>query len=144
MNNLNFDDGYREFSINNDESRVVRFNPSDYAIFARLAEAKKKIGEAFEKAGDVDITPEGKAVDFEVAGKRIDELDKIIKEQMNYVFNSEVADKIFGNQSPLSNIGGKSLFERVFECIEPILLDAMTESKKERKKKIEKYTKGVK
>lgn len=144
MNNLNFDDGFREFTINNDESKVIRINPSDFAIFTRLAEAKKIIADALENAGDIDITPEGKAVNFEVAGKKVEEIDKLIKEQVDYVFNSKVSDMVFGNQSPLSNIGGMSLFERFIDCVEPVIKEAITAKRQDSKKRVEKYTKGVK
>ena len=144
MENLNFDDGYKEFTINNDESKVIRFNPSDFAIFTRLTEAKKVISEAISKVGDIEIDAEGKAVDFEKAGQMVENLDKIIKEQVDYVFNSSVSEKVFGNQSPMSNVGGKSLFERFFECIEPVISEALTEQRKESKKRVAKYTQGVK
>ena len=144
MNNLNFDDGFREFVINNDASKVIRINPSDVAMLTRFSEAQKKIDEAIKNAGDIEITAEGKAVDFEVAGKKVEELDNLIKEQVDYVFNSKVADMVFGNQSPMSNIGGISLFERFLDCIEPVIKEAITAKRVESKKRVSKYTKGLK
>lgn len=144
MNNLSFDEGYKEFTINNDESRVIKFNPSDYAIITRLAEAKKTIEDAIKKAGDIEINAEGQAVDFERTGDMVKMVDDVIREQVDYIFASKVSDKIFGSQSPMSNIGGEPLFVKVFKCIEPIITDALTEKRKESKKRVEKYTKGIK
>lgn len=36
MTSLKFDDGYKEYSINGDESRVIRINTTDFAIFDRI------------------------------------------------------------------------------------------------------------
>jgi hypothetical protein len=144
MNNLSFDEGYKEFTINNDENRVIRFNPSDYAIITRLAEAKKVIEDAIAKAGDVQIDAKGEAVDFEKTGEMVQMVDNVIREQVDYIFASKVSDKIFGSQSPMSNIGGEPLFVRVFNSIEPFILEATTQKRKESRKRVEKYTKGIK
>ena len=36
MQCISFDEGYKEFAINNDENRVIRFNPKDFGILTRM------------------------------------------------------------------------------------------------------------
>ena len=36
MQNIRFDDGYKEFMINDDPNKVIRFDPTDFAILSGL------------------------------------------------------------------------------------------------------------
>ena len=101
-------------------------------------------GPAIEKAGDIEINAEGKAVDSEKAGQMVASIDSVIREQVDYIFASKVSEVVFGSQSPMSNIGGEPLFTKFFTCIEPFIAEALTEKKKESRKRVEKYTKGIK
>ena len=54
MQSIRFDDGYKEFMINDDPNRVIRFNPADYGIIERFNTARKDIAAEMEKLeGDV-------------------------------------------------------------------------------------------
>ena len=60
MQSIRFDDGYKEFMINDDPDRVIRFNPADYGIIERFNTARKDILIEMEKIqGDIDIKPDG-------------------------------------------------------------------------------------
>ena len=145
MQKLSFDEGYKEFSINGDVNRVIRFNPSDLAIIKRLEEAKNKISESMAIKDDIELDNEGKPVDsLENYSKVISHIDNVIKEQINYIFDSDVANVVFGNQSPLANIKGKPLYERFMESVMPEIKKAVEEEAKESRKRVEKYTKVVK
>ena len=145
MKDLSFDEGYKEFSINGDVNRVIRFNPSDLAIIKRLEEAKNKISESMAIKDDIELDNEGKPVDsLENYSKVISHIDNVIKEQINYIFDSDVANVVFGNQSPLANIKGKPLYERFMESVMPEIKKAVEEEAKESRKRVEKYTKVVK
>ena len=145
MQKLSFDEGYKEFSINGDENRVIRFNPSDMAIIKRLEEAKNKISESMAIKDDIELDNEGKPVDsLENYSKVISHIDNVIKEQINYIFDSDVANVVFGNQSPLANIKGKPLYERFMESVMPEIKKAVEEEAKESRKRVAKYTKVVK
>lgn len=145
MKDLSFDEGYKEFSINGDENRVIRFNPSDLAIIKRLEEAKNKISESMAIKDDIELDNEGKPVDsLENYSKVISHIDNVIKEQINYIFDSDVANVVFGNQSPLANIKGKPLYERFMESVMPEIKKAVEEESKESRKRVAKYTKVVK
>lgn len=145
MQNLVFDEGYKEFTINGDENRVIRFNPSDIAILKRLDEAKDKILEAMQVEKDIELDVEGKPIEsLENASKVVKHIDDTIKEQINYVFDYNVSDVVFGKQSPMANIKGLPLYVRFMESVKPVIESAMKEEAEKSRKRVNKYTKVVK
>lgn len=146
MKSLKIDDGYKEFMINDDPNRVIRFNPADMAILSRFDEAVKKI-EASQKEmkGDFTLNPDGSPVSqLEQAGEAVRNLTELIEGQVNYIFNSEVAKAVFGNQSPLSTVGGVPLYERFFEAVIPEIEGTLKEEQAKSQKRIGKYVGMVK
>ena len=145
MQNLVFDEGYKEFTINGDENRVIRFNPSDIAILKRLDEAKDKILEAMQVEKDIELDVEGKPIEsLENASKVVKHIDDTIKEQINYVFDYNVSDVVFGKQSPMANIKGLPLYVRFMESVKPVIESALKEESEKSRKRVNKYTKVVK
>lgn len=145
MKSLNFDEGYKEFSINGDESRVIKFNPSDMAIIQRLQEAKDNISKAMDIRGDIELDDEGKPVTtLENMAKVVKHIDDTIKQQINYIFDYDVSDVVFGKQSPLANIKGEPLYVRFLESVAPVISEGIKEEREKSKKRVQKYTKVVK
>lgn len=135
MKNINFEDGYKEFTINNDPERTIRFNPSDIAIVERFHEAsgalEKLIAESSEKEKNVEMK--------EDAVEAIRKLDKAIREQIDYIFNQPVSETVFGKQSPMAPVGGKMLFERFLEAVLPVITTHIQDEKKASAERIGKY-----
>ncbi len=150
MQSINFDDGYKSFAINNDENRVIKFNPSDPDIIRRFDEGLKAI-EKKKKTLDTDMdikadgTPDVEENELENAAKLLTEFNEVLKEQLNHMFNSDVFDTIFGNQSPLSLVKkGREkmyLFEAFLTAAMPIIEKEFEAYNKESEKRISKYTK---
>lgn len=146
MQNLRFDDGFKEFMINGDKNRVVRFNPADINLLDRFDRAYKSIEEEQKKIEkDIELKTSGEPVeDNQQVLEVIRRLNQFIKDQIDYIFDSEVSETIFGNQSPMSTVKGRPLFERVFEAIQPILEKEITAEREASEKRISKYTGQVK
>ncbi|MGF7145295.1 hypothetical protein HNQ56_003736 [Anaerotaenia torta] len=143
MNSLNFDSGYKEFCINGDENRVIRFNPADYSMLKRFSDAKKNIMLAVtEIEKDVQLR-KGTEDELEEAAKLITNINEIINSQINYIFNSDVAKTAFGNQSPISTVKGKFLFERFLDAAGPYIEKEIKAEQAASQKRIDKYTKQV-
>lgn len=145
MHNLNFDEGYKEFTINGDKNRVIRFNPSDIAFVERFNESVKNITKYQDKLKEIELNPDGTAQEgaenYKHTAELVADSRKFINEQIDYIFGSDVSEKVFGVQSPLSSVGGKFLFERFLECVTPLMGNAMKEETKAQKKHLDKYTK---
>jgi len=131
MQSLNFNEGYKEFCINGDEKRVIRFNPTDFGIKERIEEAERRIKSRAEKMQSDNTN-------------NIDsKLKEIIKEALNHIFNADVYDTIFGLQNPISPSDGKMLVEHVIEGIKDIITPYLEEERKKMDEKINKYVSEV-
>lgn len=142
MQNLNFDDGYKKFTINGDPDRVVSFNPADYNILERFEQAQRNIESAqAELTKDIALNEDGtSASDAEDAVELIGKVNTLIKEQTDFIFNGAVSETIYGNQSPISSIKGKLLFERFFESVIPLISKEIEKEQKESQKRVQTYT----
>lgn len=149
MQNLVIDDGLKEFTINGDPNRVIRFNPSDLNLLERFDQAEKTIDEEQKKLQeDIELKANGEPAenqeDIEESIEVIRKVNKLIKDQIDFIFDSDVSDVVFGNQSPMSTVKGKPLFERVFDAIRPVLEKEITKEMKASEKRINKYTDQIK
>ncbi|MEG0899514.1 MAG: hypothetical protein RSF40_07390 [Oscillospiraceae bacterium] len=128
MSNINFEDGLKSFTINNDPNRVITFNPSDIEMSERMDIAEQKIIEAARK---VDVDDKDKI--------SIIEADNIIKEQVDYIFGSPVANIIFGSASPMAPVKGVPLYVHFIEAVIPKIENQCKAEAEATRKKIEKY-----
>lgn len=145
MQNLIIDDGYKEYKINGDENRVIRFNPSDFSIIERINTAYEEINKATDIDTDIELKPDGKPVsELEKVAEIVSGINTTIKKQIDYIFNSPVSDAVFGNQSPLSMVKGMPLYERFLDAVIPVIQQEVKKEQEASQKRIEKYTKQVK
>lgn len=146
MQNLRFDDGFKEFTVNGDKNRIVRFNPADINLLDRFDQAVKTIEiEQNKLKEDIELKENGEAIEeSEEALEVIRRANKLIKDQIDFIFDSKVSEVIFGNQSPMSTVNGRPLFERVFDAIKPILEKEIVSEQEASQKRINKYTSQIK
>lgn len=108
MQSIIFDDGIKEYDINGDESRVIRINISDFNLLKRRDEAVKNI-EALVRDMKADGTP---------TPEKLTEYDRRFREQINYIFGSDVCTPAFGSAHCMSIVsGGKMLFEGFLDAL---------------------------
>ena len=110
MQSINFSDNLKSFSINGDENRVIRFNPADPNILVRADAAQKRITEKQSQIESVKLMPDGAPVEnpTEQVRRLLKEFDDLIRDEINYIFNSDVYDTVFAGQSPLCIVGEKN------------------------------------
>jgi uncharacterized protein with ATP-grasp and redox domains len=145
MQNLNFDDGYKEFSINGDETRVIRFNPADFGILERIKEAYEEIEKATNIKEDIELNADGSVMDkLSAASSVVSSIDNTIKAQIDHIFNSNVSEVAFGNQSAMGMVKGVPLYERFLNAIIPVIKQEVEKEMRASQKRIKKYTDVVK
>lgn len=135
MNNLSFDVGYKEYSINGDESRILRISTSDMNIITRMDKAEKELQKIADKC---------KSTTADNAIEALSYLDNEVRKQINYVFDGDVSDIIFGNTNCISLAGGKPIFENFLEAVLPVIKEDIFTEQKKIERKISKYTSKVK
>lgn len=144
MRNINIDDGLKEFTINGDKNRVIRFNPADINLLDRLDRAEKDLEVEKEKLEeDVEIDLKGEAKNREDV-EYIREMNNLIKDKIDFIFDADVSEAVFGNQSPLSTVKGRPYFERFLDAIRPVLEEEITKEVEATDKRVSKYTDQVK
>jgi hypothetical protein len=149
MQSIRFDDGYKEFMINDDPNKVIRFNPSDYGIIERFNTARKDILAEMDKLQkDFDIKPDGTPDvpedELEEAAGMMSKARKLICDKVDYIFGNPVSEIAFGNQSPISMVKGVPLFERFIKAAQPFIEEEVKKEQIASQKRVEKYTKQVK
>ena len=135
MQSISFDEGYKEFAINNDENRVIRFNPKDFGILTRMEDTLSDF-EALEKK-----LKDGNEEEFT---NNVREAEKVVHEKIDSIFNANVHDIIFNHQSPISLVGGEFLFIRVIEALIPIVEKEVKYEMQKSEKRMSKYTEKYK
>lgn len=135
MQSISFDEGYKEFAINNDENRVIRFNPKDFGILTRMEDTLSDF-EALEKK-----LKDGNEEEFT---NNLREAEKVVHEKIDSIFNANVHDIIFNHQSPISLVGGEFLFMRVIEALILIVEKEVKYEMQKSEKRMSKYTEKYK
>ncbi len=135
---INFDDGLRSYDLNGDSSRIIMFNPTDFAIATRFDIAIKEI----EKYKAKNILADGDIINE--TSVAVSDLDTFIKKQIDFILGNPVSDVVFGNVSPMSPVGGVPLYERFLDAVSPIITAEIEKENKEVSKRISKYTSAVK
>ena len=144
MRSISFSENYKSFSINVDDSLVIRFKPADPNILVRADEAKKRISEKQDQITTVKLRPDGSPINnSEAASEALRGFDEMIREEVNYIFNADVYDTIFAGQSPLCIVGDENefLFEAFLNAAMPIIEEGVDEFNSKGMDRIERYTK---
>ena len=126
METLIIDEGLKSFAINNDENRVIKFNPSDMSILHRVEETLANVEKEMKKYED----------------KKFD--GKTEKKILDYIFNAKVSGIVFNGTSPLSTIKGVPYYVRFIEAVKPIIEEEILAERKASEEKIKKYTEKYK
>ena len=121
MEKLTFDSGIREFEING--SGVLRFNPGDPNVYARLLGAMDEI-----KAVEADLVEKAKCVqddDGAAVLRLMTQADKRMKEILSGVFGNENDfDQILGGVNVMAVCGnGERAITNLLNALTPIIQD---------------------
>lgn len=135
MKNINIDDGREAITINGDSNRTIYVQASDFNIKVRARQAQKNIGDLLEEIDKV--SPENAEAFTDV----LEDIDKKVREQINFIFNSDVSEPVFGACSPLMTLcNGKSYVEAFLDAIIPELERIAKKAAEASEKRIAKHT----
>lgn len=132
MNNLNFSNGYKTFTINGDENAVISVNTCDYGIFERA----EKSAEIFENLKS-DLSDKNSI-------ETVSMLDKKVREQINYIFGTDVCSAAFGKANCISFVDGIPMFIRFLNAIMPVISAEIEKSNKAASEKMNDFIKRIK
>lgn len=135
---LKFNDGFKEFAVNGDENRIVKFNPCDFAIMERINASVKRLEQIEAKYKEAQ---KENSDNFE---KTAVECDADIRSEINAVFGGDVCTPAFGKANCLSLAGGNPIFENFLNAMIPIIEKEVNKETSKSKKRMAEYTKQVK
>lgn len=129
-NSIVFDDGRKEFLINDDPNKIIRINTSDVGIINRADEAIKEINRIAKQYKDGI----GKGSLEAMAA-----CDKEIKKLIDFAFDYPVCEVMLGNASCLSTVEGEPLYLKITNTLIDVITPFLEEEKKKLEKNISKY-----
>lgn len=133
MGNINFNDGLKTYSINDDPNRLIKINPADFGILQRLDAAYKRLSEEYKELNNKE----------ELTYEDMFSFSDKLKFELNYIFASDVADVVLAGASPMSTVNGEPLFQVFLNAILPIIEDAVREESAASEKRIQRYTEDL-
>lgn len=140
MEKLIFDDGCKEYEINGDPNRVLRFNPADVGFIDRLEAALNDVKGEMDKVKGVKISPTGNAIDeTSEAACLVREMNKSLRDSFDKIFYPGAADVVFGYMNPLALAGGKTIYEQFLDAFAKTVKPSIDKEMKASEKHIEKY-----
>ena len=128
---LKIDRGIKSYEVKDIDGTLLGtlyVNPADIGIAARLEEARR----AIQQLAD------GLAADAGV--DQIIEADKLIREQINYIFGSDASSVFFKGVSALALLPDCTMvFEKALQAAVPIIEDAVGKAVKASQKRVQKH-----
>ena len=133
MKKITFDEGYHEYMVNDDESRVIRIRLDPNMM--------KRFRKALDQAEEIEKR---------IAGKNTEDMltaaDAELRKIFNEAFCTDICTPAFGEASVLTPVsGGKALYQAFFEAFLPELrsdIEAATATAKVNapRPEVQKYT----
>lgn len=137
MDNIVFDDGFKELKINGDETRTVRWNPSDLNFVDRFLEFEEWIGgdELAKKVAGIDTSDltQGPDKDLNIKGYtkgKTTDLGLYINKMIDKTFGAGFTDAAFNGAHPMTPTASGFLFENFIEALCPIIIDSFEKNSK--------------
>ena len=136
--NLNLNDGKEKIYINKEkygEDRVIWINLSDINILSRVDDAYKNINKYMKKLEETQIKDTDQTI------KALKNADKYIRDQVNYIFDYDVSDAVFGKTFATADVGGRPYIQAFLDAIAPIIENKLKKYASNISKYTDKYTK---
>lgn len=126
---LKIDRGIKSYDIvdaDGNPAGTIRFNPADPGLAGRWEAVLKELEPL--KETDVTIT-------------QTLELDKRVKEKIDYALGGKVSEVLFGGLSCFALCeDGKLVFEHILDALEPVINEAQTTAAKAAEERIKQHT----
>ena len=138
LESFNFDDGVKEYAINNDEHRILKVNVKDVGLVDRIETSIRNMETSMDAIKDVEIDEDGDAVLAEYA-QVIRATNKAVRRAFDRVFYPGASVIVFGNQNPLTTVNGITIYERFMRAFLEKVKPEMEKEQKASEEHIAKY-----
>lgn len=130
--------------FDNGDKENIYFNPNDPQLFVRFSEFEKRVEEKIKGVEDFNLSEDGTPRSADLVDK-FREMNKVICEELDVAFGSNISDVVFKYCSPFAIIGGEYFLIQFIQAIRPEIAKhnkkANAEAQKKMAKHIDKYAK---
>ena len=130
--------------FDNGDKQNIYFNPNDPDLMIRMKNLGKKVQEKIEGLEDVELTEDGKPTQISQI-ETFENMQNILKEELDYAFGGSISDVIFKHCSPFAIVGGEYFVVQFIQAITPEIekhiKKANADVEKRMAKHIDKYKK---
>lgn len=130
--------------FDNGDKENIYFNPNDPQLFVRFSEFEKRVEEKIKGVEDFNLSEDGTPRSADLVDK-FREMNKVICEELDVAFGSNISDVVFKYCSPFAIIGGEYFLIQFIQAIRPEIAKhnkkANAEAQKKMAKHIDKYVK---
>lgn len=132
----------KEYTINGSADKVIKLNPNDMRIVGRLDEVLPQLNEAEEKYRNLFNADDKEDTQTSLSNfsKSLLEIDKDIREIINYLFDYDVCSVCADGGSMLDLQDGEYRFSVIITTLLSLYTDTITEETNKMIKKMQKYT----
>jgi len=124
----------KQFTIDGDENRIIELNTSDMSILSRIQDSYQKLEDLSNRAMSMSDS------DFEETAKTLKEIDGEMRDLINYIFDSDIADTCAPEGTMYDVFNGQFRFEHILDRLISLYENNMDKEYKLMQKNIKKYT----
>ena len=99
----------KQFTIDGDENRIIELNTSDMSILSRIQDSYQKLEDLSNRAMSMSDS------DFEETAKTLKEIDGEMRDLINYIFDSDIADTCAPEGTMYAVFNGQFRFEHILD-----------------------------
>lgn len=138
--NISFEEGYKEFTINNDPKRVLRVNVGDIGLIDRIEKSISEMKEKINEIGDIAINENGDAEnDLKEEAEAVRKVNSIMRKSFDSIFYPGASNIVFGKQNPIALVRGVTVYERFLEAFSKTVKPLMEEEARKSDERVRKY-----
>ena len=127
---IEFDNGAKE---------TIYINPNDPDLFVRFSNFEKRVEYKLKDIDDFELSADGTPNNEEFIGK-FESINKVICEELDIAFASNVSDIVFKYCSPFAIVGGEYFLIQFVQAIRPEIEKHNKKANADLQKKMAKHT----
>ena len=127
---IEFDNGAKE---------TIYFNPNDPDLFVRFSNFEKRVEDKLKDIDDFELSADGTPSNEELLEK-FESINKVICEELDVAFASNVSDIVFKYCSPFAIVGGEYFLIQFVQAIRPEIEKHNKKANADLQKKMAKHT----
>ena len=127
---IEFDNGAKE---------IIYFNPNDPDLFVRFSNFEKRVESKLNDIDNFDLSADGTPKNEELIEK-FESINKIICEELDVAFASDVSSVVFKYCSPFAIVSGEYFLIQFVNAIRPEIEKHNKKANNELQKKMAKHT----